>query len=166
MKRCTECHSEVEPGWQYCHTCGEIAQSTVYRIVGGDGTEISVPHAESVSVFTALLEGRPIAPLDQVYVGDDVPAMTTAPIQSDLAASTAAAAASLTSALPLTPHVLPEPTGRSPWPQRVAAAVAVVSMLALGGLSLHLRSDLGATRARLQTTQEELDRVRSAVSPR
>ena len=40
VKVCSECHSEVETGWQYCHTCGASSHSPVYRIAADGGSTV------------------------------------------------------------------------------------------------------------------------------
>ena len=166
VKVCSECHSEVETGWQYCHTCGASSHSPVYRIAADGGT--TVPDDLSSfdlpdSAFVAMLEGRAFGLDTEVdVIVEDLPPVPPTEAPAAAAPGPHHLPRLAVPGVPLTPHVIPATGGLSPRSQKVAAAVVVVVLVALSGLSLQLRSDLGATRARLQTTQEELDRSRGA----
>jgi hypothetical protein len=162
MKVCTSCHSQVEPGWEYCHTCGVTATSPVYA-VRDPFDQVVVGPVDAGSAFTALLEGRPTAPHGQVFHdGQAHPGAAPAPVAEVITAPTAPTPVSPAPALAA--HVLPTHRALPAGVQRVASALVVLALLALGTLLLATRSELVQTRERLATTQDELDSARGGAA--
>ena len=165
MKVCTECHTTVEPGWEYCHTCGATATSPVYAVRDPFDQVVAGP-ADPGSPFMALLEGRPTAPAGQVF-HDGEPHPGAAPLVELIeptSAPVASGPAAPSPALALSPNVLPLHRTLPPMVQRVAGVLVVAALLGLGALLLATRSELVQTRERLATTQDELDGARDGAA--